>query len=100
MKPNGTDDGSQYGRPRLLTGSDRSGSRALDSDETDVVFDFTGLHQLDLCDLAMVLTARLQASPGDRVWVRALPPSTWVVLRALGLDHLFHRYPTSTEQMD
>lgn len=62
--------------------------KTRDGRESGVVFDFTGLHQPGLCDLALILTARLQSATG-RVWVRALPDTTWSVLRALGLDHLF-----------
>jgi hypothetical protein len=61
--------------------------------ETDIVFDFTGLHRPALTDLALILTARLHSEPDDRVWVRAVPRGTWNVLQALGLDHLFHVYP-------
>jgi len=61
--------------------------------ETDIVFDFTGLHRPALTDLALILTARLNSEPENRVWVRALPRSTWNVLQALGLDHLFLVYP-------
>jgi hypothetical protein len=61
--------------------------------ETDIVFDFTGLHRPALTDLALILTARLHSEPESRVWVRALPKGTWNVLQALGLDHLFLVYP-------
>lgn len=61
--------------------------------ETDIVFDFTGLHRPALTDLALILTARLSSDPENRVWVRALPKGTWNVLEALGLDHLFLLYP-------
>jgi len=61
--------------------------------ETDIVFDFTGLHRPALTDLALILTARMHSEPESRVWVRALPHGTWNVLQALGLDHLFHVYP-------
>lgn len=61
--------------------------------ETDIVFDFTGLNRPNLTDLALILTARLRSDPEDRVWVRALPRSTWHILQVLGLDHLFKVYP-------
>jgi hypothetical protein len=61
--------------------------------EPGLVFDFTGLHRPELCDLAWILTARLRSGPEERVWVRALPDSTWKVLRAMGLAHLFHVLP-------
>lgn len=63
--------------------------------EQDIVFDFAGLPAPDVADLAMVLTARLQSGVAGRVWARALPQATWMVLGALGLDHLFHRYPST-----
>jgi len=61
----------------------------------EFVFDFTGLHQPDLTDLSLILTARLQADAGDRVWVRALPLGTWRTLHALNLHHLFQPYPVA-----
>jgi len=63
------------------------------ADDADLVFDFTDVHHPGFADLSLILTARLQARPQDRVWVRALPVHTWRVLRALGLDHLFRDYP-------
>lgn len=91
MEPNRKDTGSGGVRMELLTGSVASSAR--DGRESGVVFDFTGLHRPGLCDLALILTARLQSSPGRLVWVTALPDATWVVLRGLGLDHLFHVLP-------
>ena len=93
MGPHGRHDGRAESRLRL-----RGGSEAAERDErrnegTDLVFDFTGLHRPDVGDLALILTARLQAGPGGRVWVRALPVSTWRILSALGLAHLFRVYP-------
>ncbi|HSG09161.1 MAG TPA: hypothetical protein VLA36_12445 [Longimicrobiales bacterium] len=66
--------------------------------ESDIVFDFTGLHRPALTDLALILTARLHSQPAERVWVRALPNGTWYVLQALGLDHLFRVYPSPDER--
>ena len=101
MRPSGRDDGSRGARPRLLTESEaRQAERDDDHRDHDLVFDFTGLHRPDVCDLALILTARLQAAPDERVWVRALPYSTWSVLRSLGVDHLFHPYPAPDEEMD
>jgi hypothetical protein len=69
-------------------------------EETHVVFDFTGLERPDVCDLALILTARLNAEPGESVWVRALPWQTARVLQALRLDHLFLSYPEASEEMN
>lgn len=68
-------------------------------EEHHVVFDFTGLEQPDVCDLSLILTARLQAAPTDSVWVRSLPWQTARILRILRLDHLFRVYPTSPDEL-
>ena len=65
-----------------------------------VVFDFTGLDQPDVCDLSLILTARLQSAPTDSVWVRALPLQTARILKALRLDHLFRTYPVASDQLN
>ena len=94
MEPNERDDGRS--RPQVISGSVMPAKAERESQgdrETDLVFDFSGLHPLELADLALVLTARLSTAPGDRVWVRALPQGAWRVLRTLGLDHLFRFYP-------
>lgn len=100
MEPNQRDDG--LGGPRVDSGSvTRIGMarQELHARDTDVVFDFSGLHTPELTDLALILTARLRA-PNGRVWVRALPPGSWRVLRALGLDHMFHVYPAPGEDLN
>lgn len=94
MGPNGKDTGQGDLRLELLNGSEvrgphNSGMR----DPLEVVFDFTGLQRPGLCELALILTARLQSGPDERVWVRALPDASWSVLHALGLAHLFHVLP-------
>jgi len=91
MEPNGREADGRKLKVRVLTESE-AGERSHEP-EADLVFDFEGLHRPDVRDLALILTARLEAGPGDRVWVRALPQSTWTVLRALGLAHLFLIYP-------
>ena len=68
--------------------------------ESHVVFDFTGLDEPDVCDLSLILTARLQAGPTDSVWVRSLPWQTARVLRILRLDHLFRQYPNGTDELN
>lgn len=68
--------------------------------EGHVVFDFTGLQQLHVGDLALILTARLGTSPTDKVWVRSIPDRTAEVLRILRLDHLFHSYPEDDGELN
>jgi hypothetical protein len=100
MRPNGRDDG-RGPRAALLTASEARGPESDETREhTEVVFDFEGLRRPDLCDLSLILTARLKAPPGDRVWVRALPYATWNLLEALRVDHLFHVYPGPNEEVD
>jgi anti-anti-sigma regulatory factor len=65
-----------------------------------VVFDFTGLDQPDVCDLSLILTARLQSAPDASVWVRSLPSQTARILRVLRLDHLFRAYPAGSDELN
>jgi len=58
-----------------------------------VVFDFTGLRQVKVEDLALVLTARLCTDPADTVWVRSVTGRTEQILKLLRLDHLFLHLP-------
>ncbi len=95
MGPHGRNNGRDDQRLRLREVPEASTDERNTSEDPDLVFDFTGLQNPDLCGLSLVLTARLQASDGDRVWVRALPTHTWRVLRSLGLDHLFRAYPSA-----
>ena len=73
----------------------RSDEKKVHAAGTHVVFDFTGLHSLDVADLALILTARLVSGTDGPVWVRGVPARTAHVLRALGLGHLFRPYPAS-----
>lgn len=60
----------------------------------DLVFDFSGVTNLDLASLSLLLTARQLAHEDSRdVWVRALPCSTWRVLYSLGLQNYFRLFP-------
>lgn len=100
MRPNRGGDGRREAHERLLAQERSAPEREEAHRQLDVVFDFTGLHRPDVRDLTLILTARLQSAPGDRVWVRALPYQTWVLLRALGVAHLFHLYPYPNGQLD
>ena len=68
--------------------------------ESHVVFDFTGLEEPDVCDLSLIITARLQSAPTESVWVRSLPWHTAKVLRILRLDHLFRTYPNTAGELN
>jgi len=64
----------------------------------DVVFDFSGIGSPDLGALCLVLTARNLADEDHRrVWLHALPESTWQLLHALGLEHYFELLPENED---
>ena len=89
MEPNGRDERRRGARLALLPRSEGPEDGRDATPGTDLVFEFSGKRGLDLKDLALVLTARLQAGPVGRVWVKEIPVETWNVLRSLGLDHFF-----------
>ena len=87
-----------YRRSESRSAEERVQTRQeVSSAPDDVVFDFTGLREPDVADLALILTARFKTPLDASVWVRAIDPRTARVLRALGLDHLFRAYPGSGE---
>ncbi len=62
--------------------------------ETDLIFDFTGIHTLDVKSLSLLLTAQQVADrDGNTVWVAGLPERVWSVFRAMGLDDFFREFP-------
>ena len=62
--------------------------------ETDLIFDFTGIHTLDVQSLSLLLTAQQVAdADGSTVWVAGLPERVWSVFRAMGLDDFFREFP-------
>ena len=90
-------DDKKSGPPLDLRVDEQSTEPASDE---HVVFDFTGLQQVHVEDLSLILTARLQSAPSHTVWVRSLPWRTAQVLKILKLDHLFQAYPEADEQMN
>jgi len=65
-----------------------------DPDDTDLIFDFTGIHTLDVRSLSLLLTAQQVADrDGSTVWVAGLPEQVWSVFRAMGLDDFFREFP-------
>lgn len=81
-------------------GSKLNTQLASTPDEGHVVFDFSGIEQGNVTDLALIITARLQSAPTDNVWVRSLPWRTARVLEILRLDHLFRHYPESGDELN
>lgn len=93
MEPNGRDERRRGARLALLPRSEEPEDRPGATPGTDLVFEFSGKGGLHLEDLALVLTARLQAGPQGRVWVKEIPVETWNALRSMGLDHFFMVVP-------
>ena len=62
----------------------------------DLVVDLSGIQQLDLTNLAILLTAQQKAQQEGRVvWLAGVPPGIWQALRAMGLGRFFKPFPVS-----
>jgi ABC-type transporter Mla MlaB component len=64
----------------------------------DLVVDLSGIKELDLTSLALLLTAQQRAEKEDRgVWLAGVPLQMWKALHAMGLGGLFKPFPVSGE---
>ena len=64
----------------------------------DLVVDLSGIHELDLASLALLLTAQQNAEQEDRdVWLAGVPLHVWQALNAMGLGRFFKPFPVSGE---
>lgn len=69
--------------------------------EGDLVVDLTGIRELDLFNLSLLLTAQRNAEEEDReVWLAGVPIKVWQALDAMGLGRFFRPFPVSTEVAD
>lgn len=93
------DDRRGAAQERLSTGHETgAGTRLPEPIPTDVVFDFTGIDQVDVSSLSLLLTAGHLAHEDDRnVWITAVPDQAWHVLHALGLEGFFLPFPDGEE---
>ena len=67
-------------------------------EKRDLVVDLTGINQLDLESLALILTAQQQAEQEDRrVWLAGVPLRIWKTLDDMGLGRLFSFFPVSAQ---
>jgi anti-anti-sigma regulatory factor len=81
----------EVGRIHVLETADSTGSR-------DLVVDLSGIKELDLTSLALLLTAQQRAEKEDRgVWLAGVPIPIWKALHAMGLGRLFKPFPVSAE---
>ena len=64
----------------------------------DLVVDLSGIKELDVTSLALLLTAQQKAKQEDRaVWLAGVPMQVWHALNAMGLGRFFKPFPVSGE---
>lgn len=66
--------------------------------EGDLVVDLSGIEELDLASLALLLTAQQKAAKENRkVWLVGVPLKVWNALNTMGLGKFFFPFPESGE---
>lgn len=80
--------------------SSASGDQSSCGDVQDgLIFDVSEMGQMNVGDLAILLTAsRLAREDNIDVWVTGLPGQSWRVLHALGLGDEFKQFPDEDEE--
>ncbi len=74
------------------------GSSFRSPNRRDLVVDLTGIQELDLTNLALLLTAQQNAQKEDRaIWLVGVPLNVWQALHAMGLGRFFKPFPVSHE---
>ena len=69
-------------------------SRSVGGDRDGLIFDVSEMGQMNVGDLAILLTAsRMAREENVDVWVTGLPGQSWRVLHALGLGDEFKQFP-------
>ena len=64
-----------------------------------LIFDVSEMGQMNVGDLAILLTAsRMAREENVDVWVTGLPGQSWRVLHALGLGDEFKQFPDESEE--
>jgi ABC-type transporter Mla MlaB component len=62
----------------------------------DLVLDLSEMKELDVTNLALLLTAQQNAQKEDRaIWLTGVPVGTWHTLRTMGLGRFFRPFPGS-----
>jgi ABC-type transporter Mla MlaB component len=81
-------------RIRLIDAARTAGPRK----KGDLVVDLSGIKELDLISLALLLTAQQKAEKEDRgVWLAGVPLQMWKALHSMGLGRFFKPFPVSGE---
>ena len=64
----------------------------------DLVLDLSGIQELDVANLSLLLTTQQKAEQEDRdVWLVGVPLQVWQALHAMGLGRFFKPFPASGE---
>lgn len=67
-------------------------------EKKDLVVDLSGMRELNLTSLALLLTAQRSAQRENRaVWLAGVPGQVWEALYAMGLGRFFRAFPTVGE---
>jgi ABC-type transporter Mla MlaB component len=67
-------------------------------DRADLVVDLSGIQELDVTNLALLLTAQQNAQKEDRaVWLAGVPMGVWQTLHEMGLGRFFKPFPVSAK---
>ncbi len=75
-----------------------SAAVAAQRNEGGLVVDLSGIRELDLTSLALLLTAQQKAAQENRdVWLAGVPLHVWQALNAMGLGRFFKPFPESGE---
>jgi len=66
--------------------------------KADLVLDLSGIQELDVANLSLLLTTQQKAEQEDRdVWLVGVPLQIWQALHAMGLGQFFKPFPASGE---
>ena len=66
--------------------------------KADLVLDLSGIQELDVANLSLLLTTQQKAEQEDRdVWLVGVPIGVWQALHAMGLGGFFKPFPASGE---
>ncbi len=75
-----------------------SGASTQLPNRRDLVVDLTGIQELDVTSLALLLTAQQNAQKEDKaIWLVGVPLAVWQALHAMGLGRFFKPFPVSGE---
>ena len=94
-EPGANSRGSRRDAASNAAGNPRSAEDGRDG----LIFDVSEMGQMNVGDLAILLTAsRIAREENVDVWVTGLPGQSWRVLHALGLGDEFKQFPDEDDE--